>query len=42
MLAGAGLSSVFLNVLSKENRRAIRLIKIFNNEVVYSDSEVEA
>lgn len=42
MLAGIGLSSVFLDVLQRENRRAVRLIKIFNGEVVYSDSEVEA
>ena len=41
MLAGAGLSSVFLDVLRRDNRRAARLIKIFTNEVVYSDSEVE-
>lgn len=41
LLAGVGLSSVFLDVLRRENRRALRLIKIFNNEVVYSDSEVE-
>jgi 5-methyltetrahydrofolate--homocysteine methyltransferase len=41
MLAGVGLSSVFLDVLRKENRQVIRLIKIFNNEVIYSDSEVE-
>lgn len=40
MLAGAGLSSVFLDVLRKENRRVARLIKIFNNEVVYSDGEL--
>jgi len=41
MLAGAGLSSVFLDILRRDNRRAVRLIKIFQNEVVYSDSEVE-
>lgn len=41
MLAGAGLSSVFLDVLRRENRRAVRLIRMFDNEVVYSDSEVE-
>ncbi len=41
MLAGAGLSSVFLNILRRDNRRAIRLIKIFTNELVYSDSEAE-
>ncbi len=41
MLAGAGLSSIFLNVLQRENRRTMRLFRVFNNEVVYSDSEVE-
>jgi hypothetical protein len=41
MLAGVGLSSVFLDVLRKNNRQALRLIKVFNNEVVYSDSELE-
>lgn len=41
MLAGAGLSSVFLDVLRRENRQAVRLIRVFKNEVIYSDSEVE-
>lgn len=41
MLAGTGLSSVFLNVLQRLNRRATRLVGIFNNEIVYSDSEIE-
>lgn len=41
LLAGAGLSSVFLDVLRRENRRAVRLTKIFGNEVVYSDSDLE-
>ncbi len=41
MLAGAGLSSVFLDALQQKNRRTVRLIKIFNNEVIYSDSDVE-
>jgi len=40
MLTGAGLSSVFLDVLRRENMRNIRLIDIFNNETVYSDSEL--
>ncbi len=40
MLAGAGLSSVFMDVLRKENRRAARLIRVFNNEIVYSDGEL--
>jgi hypothetical protein len=41
MLAGAGLSSVFVDVLRRENRRAARLVKVFQNELVYSDSETE-
>lgn len=40
LLSGIGLSSVFLDVLKKENRRAIRLLKIFNNEEVYADSSL--
>ncbi len=40
MLAGAGLSSVFMDVLRKENRRAARLIRVFSNEIVYSDGEL--
>ncbi len=39
--AGAGLSSVFLDVLRRENRRAVRLVKIFRNELVYSDGDIE-
>ncbi|MFW6102161.1 MAG: hypothetical protein ACOC6O_00710 [Chloroflexota bacterium] len=41
MLAGLGLSSVFLVVLRLENMRTVRLIKMFANEVVYSESEAE-
>jgi cobalamin-dependent methionine synthase I len=41
MLAGTGLSSVFMNVLQRLNRRTARLVGIFNNEVVYTDSEIE-
>lgn len=41
MLAGAGLSSTFLDILRRDNRRAVRSIKIFTNIVVYSDSEME-
>ncbi|MBI2851594.1 MAG: dihydropteroate synthase [Chloroflexi bacterium] len=40
MLAGAGLSSVFLDVLRRENRRAMRLINVFTNQVVYADGEI--
>ncbi|MFH1032625.1 MAG: dihydropteroate synthase [Chloroflexota bacterium] len=41
MLAGAGLASVFLDVLRRDNRQGARLIKIFRNEVIYSDNELE-
>lgn len=41
MLAGVGLSSVFLDILRRENRRALRLIKMFNSETLYSDSELD-
>lgn len=41
MLAGLGLDSAFLNVLDAENQRLFKLMKIFANETIYSDSEVE-
>jgi hypothetical protein len=41
MLAGLGLSSVFMDVLSRENMRTARLLQIFENRRVYSDSELE-
>jgi cobalamin-dependent methionine synthase I len=37
MLSGQGLSSVFLDILRPENKRAIHLLKIFRNEEVYAD-----
>ncbi len=37
MLSGAGLSSVFLDVLNRENRRTLRLLRVFRNEEVYAD-----
>jgi 5-methyltetrahydrofolate corrinoid/iron sulfur protein methyltransferase len=40
LLSGIGLSSVFMDVLKRENRRAIRLLKIFNNEEVYADDDL--
>jgi 5-methyltetrahydrofolate corrinoid/iron sulfur protein methyltransferase len=39
-LAGIGVTSIFLDVLRKENRRAIRLLKVFHNEVVYADGDL--
>ncbi len=41
-LSGAGLSSVFLDVLRKDNMRTSRLLKIFHDEEVYADSLFEA
>lgn len=41
MFAGAGLSSVFLDVLKRENMRMVRLTRILRNEVIYSDGELE-
>jgi len=40
VLFGTGLSSVFLDVLKLENQRAIRLLKIFNNDEVYADDSL--
>lgn len=41
MLAGAGLSSAFVDALDRETMRTVRLIRVFRNEVIYSDSEIE-
>lgn len=41
MLSGLGLSSVFLDVLRRENMRLVRLIKVLNNETVYSHRDLE-
>jgi cobalamin-dependent methionine synthase I len=41
MLVGAGLSSVFLDIIRMDDRRAVRLVKIFTNEEVYADSDIE-
>ncbi len=41
MLAGAGLSSAFVDALDRETMRTVRLIRIFRNEVIYSDGEIE-
>jgi cobalamin-dependent methionine synthase I len=41
MLAGAGLSSAFVDALDRETMRTIRLIRIFRNEIIYSDGEIE-
>lgn len=41
MLAGLGLSSVFMDVLDPENTRVIRMLKLFNNEAIYSERDFE-
>lgn len=41
MLVGAGLSSVFIDVLKRKYLRTLHLIKVFNNETVYSESNIE-
>lgn len=41
MLIGLGLSSVFMDVSRRENMRIVRLTRIFHNESVYADSDVE-
>jgi 5-methyltetrahydrofolate corrinoid/iron sulfur protein methyltransferase len=40
MLSGIGLSSVFLDILRRENRRTVRLLKIFRNEEIYADDSL--
>jgi 5-methyltetrahydrofolate corrinoid/iron sulfur protein methyltransferase len=41
MLAGLGLSSVFMDVLNPANMRAVRLVRVFRNEIVYADGLFE-
>jgi cobalamin-dependent methionine synthase I len=41
MLAGLGLSSAFVDALDRETMRSVRLIRVFRNEVIYSDGEIE-
>jgi cobalamin-dependent methionine synthase I len=40
-LAGAGLSAVFLDVTNREVMRTVRLLQIFEDKRVYSDSEID-
>jgi cobalamin-dependent methionine synthase I len=39
-LFGIGLSSVFLDILKRENQRTVHLLKIFNNQEVYADGAI--
>ncbi len=41
MLAGLGLSSVFVDILDRDTRRTMRLAKILKGELVYSDRDIE-
>jgi cobalamin-dependent methionine synthase I len=41
MLAGVGLSSAFVDALNRETMRAVRLIRIFRDDAIYSDHDVE-
>lgn len=41
MLVGAGLSTVFMDVLKPDYVRLLRMMKIFNNETLYADAEIE-
>jgi cobalamin-dependent methionine synthase I len=41
MFAGLGLSSAFIDVLSTETMRTINLIKVFRNQRIYSDGDIE-
>lgn len=40
IFSGGGLSSVFLDVLGKENMRTVRLLKILQNESVYAEADL--
>lgn len=42
MLAGLGLSSVFLDVLDRHNMQAVRLLRVLRNEAIYSARDLEA
>jgi len=41
MLAGVGLYSAFVDALNKETMRTVRLIRIFRDDVIYTDRDVE-
>lgn len=41
MLAGLGLSSAFVDALDRDTMRTIRLVRIFRNEVIYSNGEIK-
>jgi len=41
MLAGVGLYSAFVDALNRETMRTVRLIRIFRDDVIYTDRDVE-
>lgn len=41
MLAGVGLSSAFVDALNRDTMRTVRLIRIFRDDAIYSDRDVE-
>jgi 5-methyltetrahydrofolate corrinoid/iron sulfur protein methyltransferase len=41
MLAGLGLSSAFVDVLDWQTMRTMRLIKVFRNQRIYADGDME-
>lgn len=41
MLAGLGLSAAFVDVLNRDTMCTVRLIRIFKNQLIYADGEVE-
>lgn len=41
LLAGAGLDSAFIDAQDREVMRTVRLIKIFRNQLIYAEGEVD-
>jgi len=41
MLSGLGLSSAFVDVLENQMARTMRLMRVFANELIYSDAEID-
>jgi len=41
VLAGAGLSSAFIDALNRETMRTVRLIRILRDDAIYSDRDAE-
>lgn len=41
MLAGLGVSTVYLDVLERETMRSLRVIRVLQNDLLYSDAEAQ-